>query len=159
MRRINYWSDFTLNITLKDANGVASRPPSDHDWSITVTDGCGHCWTGSFKGGTYTGLSVDSDGVITCYVDNPGYTPSNYLTIVYRDDIPDAHFADGYDNQVTVLCEDLWVWAGATDTMDAIDASLVIPMITPRITGAGIIPTGDLLITIDYEIENPIPPR
>ena len=150
MRRINYWSDFMLSITLKDANGYDTMPPSDHDWSITVTDCVGHCWTGTYKGGQYTGMSVDSEGVITCYVDNPGYTPDRHLTIVYRNDIPDTNFADGYDNQVTVLAEDLWVWSGPTDTTDAIDVSVIIPMCIPMITDASINDAGDLLLTINY---------
>lgn len=155
MRRINYLSDFTLSVTVTDANGVQTSPPTDCNWCICVKDAAGTCWHGSYTDGEYSGLSVAADGVITCYVDNPGYAENSYLTVYYKVDTPDAHFEDGYDNQVTVSSNDIWMWGGATDTTDAISASLVIPMITPRITGAGITPTGNLLLTIDYEIENP----
>lgn len=149
MRKINYLSDFRVGLTLTDANGVPTAPPTDSNWCVCLQDSRGVWWHGTFCDGVYTGVSVDENGMITCYVDNPGFSPGQ-LTIYFRNGLPNDHFADGEDNQVSVVADQLWLWNGNSDTTDAIGVSLIIPLCIPQITDATINDDGDLLITINY---------
>ena len=138
-----------VGLTLTDANGQPVAPPTDSDWCVCIKDSRGTCWHGTYTGGEYSGVSVDADGMITCYVDNPGYTKGQ-LSIYFRNGIPDDHFYDGHDNQVVVVADELWLWNGNTDTADAAGVSVVIPMVLPQITDASINDAGELLLTINY---------
>lgn len=149
MRKINYLSDFEVGLTLTDANGVPTAPPTDSDWCVCLVDSAGVAWHGTFAGGVYSGVSVDSSGMITCYVDNPGFH-RGALTIYFRNDLPDGNFVDGEDNQVSVVADELWLWNGNTDTTDATGVSVIIPLCIPQITDASINDAGELLITINY---------
>lgn len=154
MIRINYQSDFAIAVTLKDAAGQTVTPPTDHAWSIHVTDIAGTCWRCGFDGTTYEDCSIDGNTII-CYIDNPGFVPGQ-ATITFKDDIPDTHFADGYEN-IVVPAGGVFLWNGASDTGEAVDVNMVINMIAPQITGASIDAAGDLNFVINYtntQVEN-----
>ena len=149
MIRINYKSDFSVRVTIKDTTGEIVPPPSDNPWWLHFTDIMGTCWKCGFDGSSYEDCSIDGDDII-CYINNPGFAQGK-MSVTFCNNVPDAHFADGTDNKVTPVMDDLFLWPGASDTSDEISMDMIVGLIAPQITDASIDASGDLNLEISYK--------
>lgn len=145
MRRINYQSDFTAKLTLTDSNGEPMAVPAN-PWSVHFTDEAGTCFKCCYDGSTYEDCAVIADAIV-CYVNNPGYMPG-VLSVTFCNDVPDANFADDYNNQVTPVSSQILLWDGATDAGESIDMGIMLQVIAPRVIDATI-EEGDLILTFN----------
>lgn len=147
MIRINFQSDFTLRVTLRDSAGEPLAVPAN-PWSVHITDTAGTCWKCAYNGaGGYEDCAVD-DGVIVCYVNNPGFVPG-VLAVTFHNDIPNNAFADRVENQVTPATASIMLWDGPTEGGDAVDVSMLLSVIAPRVIDADVDIAGDLQLTFN----------
>lgn len=149
MIRINYLSDFTAKVTVKDSLGEVLQPPTDHPWWLHFTDAIGTCWRCGFDGTDYEDCAIDGTDII-CYVNNPGFVQGS-MQVTFFNDIPDEHFADGIDNRVTPVMDDIYLWNGKSDTNESIDMDVVFGLMAPQITDAAVDTDGDLNLVINYQ--------
>ena len=147
MTRINYQSDFTLLVTLTNHEGGTMSPPSDHAWSVHISDDAGTCWRCGFDGSSYEDCAVDGDTIV-CYVNNPGYVPGP-LSVAFVNDIPNGSFADDVETQVTPATTSIMLVDGPTEGGTEASIDMMLQVIAPRVTAATVTMAGDLSLTFN----------
>lgn len=120
-RHIFYKNDFAVEITLRDASGQQIAPP-EWEWQITFSDGARKYVCSRAK----HNAEVTESNTIICYLDNHRFGCGREISYQFGEAIPNAHYADGFQNIYQPAKLDVVLWEVASDG-DGVVTGEIIP--------------------------------
>lgn len=115
VKRINYKSDFSVTVRLKQGDTVVDFPLTDFSILFTTNIGRYECFC---KGGTYTHCKRNDDGSVTCFLDGHGLHPGMLKAEVRIDNI-DGNYTDGFRREVSLSYGNIELVTGNGNGYDA----------------------------------------